>query len=157
LLTNLPEALLPRENAAELYFKRWAVETTFNTLKSKLQLENFFGKTEVSIRQDLYATVYLAGFAMICAEDADKMIEEQDRDKQLKYRRKSNLNCSIDCLRTRFYRILLEDDSAVRSALLDRLCEIIAQRPESVRSGRSPARNSPRNKHVHIAKKSVLP
>lgn len=90
LLTNLPEILLPRENAAELYFKRRAVETAFDTLKSKLQLENFSGKSDVSVRQDFYATVYLAGFAMICAEDADKVIEEQDRDKQLKYRRKSN-------------------------------------------------------------------
>lgn len=157
LLTNLPETLLPRENAAELYFKRWAVETAFDTLKSKLQLENFSGKTEVSVRQDFYATIYLSGFAMICAEDADKMIEEKDRDKQLKYRRKSNLNRSIDCLRTRFYRILLEDDPAVRNALLSRLCEIIAQRPESIRPGRSPARKSPRIKRFHIAKKAVLP
>lgn len=157
LLTNLPETLLPRENAAELYFKRWAVETAFDTLKSKLQLENFSGKTEVSVRQDFYATIYLSGFAMICAEDADKMIEEKDRDKPLKYRRKSNLNRSIDCLRTRFYRILLEDDPAVRNALLSRLCEIIAQRPESIRPGRSPARKSPRIKRFHIAKKAVLP
>ncbi len=167
LLTNLPETILSSKHAAELYFKRWAVETAFDTLKSKLQLENFSGKTEVSVRQDFYATVYLAGFTIICAEDANKMIEEQDRDKQLKYRRKSNLNRSIDCLRTRFFRILLEDNPAVRNTLLDRLCEIIAQRPEAVRPGRSPARNSPRNKRsparnsprnkrFPIAKKSVL-
>lgn len=157
LLTNLSEARLPRECAAELYFKRWGVESTFDTLKSKLQLENFSGKTEVSVFQDFYATVYLAGFAMICAEDADKIIEQQDQGKQLKYRRKSNLNRSIDCLRRRFYRILLEDDPVLRSNMLDRLCSDIALRPEPVRPGRSPARNCPRNKRFHVAKKAVLP
>ncbi len=57
----------------------------------------------------------------------------------------------------RFCRILLEDDPAVRNALLNRLSEIIAQRPESVYPGSSPARKLPRNKRFPIAKKSVLP
>ena len=157
LLTNLPETLLPRENAAELYFKRWAVETAFDTLKSKLQLENFSGKTEVSVRQDFYATVYLAGFVMICAEDANKIIEHADQGKNLKYTRKANLNRSIYYLRERFWRILLEDDPVVRNALLDHLCHDIAQHPEPIRPGRSPVRNTPRNKRFPVASKSVLP
>ena len=157
LLTNLPETLLPRENAAELYFKRWAVETAFDTLKSKLQLENFSGKTEVSVRQDFYATVYLAGFVMICAEDANKIIQDADQSKNLKYTRKANLNRSIYYLRERFWRILLEDDPVVRNALLDHLCHDIAQHPEPIRPGRSPDRKTPRNKRFPVAKKTVLP
>lgn len=45
-----------------------------NTLKFKLQLENFSGKAEVSVYQDFYATVYLAGHAAARAEDANKHI-----------------------------------------------------------------------------------
>lgn len=157
LLTNLPETLLPRENAAELYFKRWAVETAFDILKSKLQLENFSGKTVVSVKQDFFAAVYLAGFVMICAADADRLIENADRDKHLKYHRKANLNRSISYLRNRFWPILLEEDPTIRNHLLNHLCQDIAQRPEPVRPGRSPAHKKPRNKRFHIAKKAVLP
>ena len=43
------------------------IKTAYDTLKSKFQLENFSGKTEVSVLQNFYATVYLAGLAAICA------------------------------------------------------------------------------------------
>ncbi len=38
LLTNLSEKHLPAAEAGELYFKRWGIETAYDTLKSKLQL-----------------------------------------------------------------------------------------------------------------------
>ena len=94
---------------------------------------------------------------MICAADADKLIENADRDKLLKYHRKANLNRSISYLRNRFWSILLEEDPTIRSHLLDHLCQDIAQRPEPVRPGRSPAHKNPRNKRFPIAKKAVLP
>ena len=76
LLTNLNQEQLPWEQAAQLYFKRWGIETAYDTLKSKFQLENFSGKTEVSVLQDFYATIYLAGFATICAAEADEIIAD---------------------------------------------------------------------------------
>ena len=36
LLTNLNQMQLPIRNAGELYFKRWGIETAYDTLKSKL-------------------------------------------------------------------------------------------------------------------------
>lgn len=157
LLTNLDEKLLPLSQAAALYFKRWSIETAFDTLKSKLQLENFSGKTEVSVCQDFYATVYIAGFAMICAADATKQIQSNDQGKQLKYARKANMNRSIACLRNRFFRMILEENPDIRHAMLDQLCRDIAAYPVSLRPDRSPSRNNPRNKRFFIAKKSVLP
>lgn len=157
LLTNLNQKQLPIRNAAELYFKRWGIETAYDTLKSKLQLENFSGKSKVSVQQDFYATIYLAGLASICAADADKMIAEQDQGKQLKYSRKSSQNRTIAKLRERFWHILFEPSPALRSRLLHRLCHDISIRPEQFRPGRSPDHKPPRSKRFHMAKKSVLP
>ena len=157
LLTNLNQKQLPIRNAGELYFKRWGIETAYDTLKSKLQLENFSGKTEVSVYQDFYATVYLAGLTAACAEDVNEHIAARDEKKQLKYRRKASQNRTIAKLRERFWHILLEPSDALRARLLDRLCLDIASRPESVRPGRSPLHKHPRSKRFHMAKKAVLP
>ena len=156
LLTNLNPNQLPLDQATQLYFKRWGIETAYDTLKSKFQLENFSGKTEVSVLQDFYATIYLAGFAAICAAEVDEMIADNDKNKVLKYHRKSNQNRTIAKLRDRFWRILLQNDPVLREQMLDRLCADIAVRPESVRPDRSPARKSPRKKRFHMTKKSVL-
>ena len=120
-------------------------------------MEDFSGKTVVSVYQDFYATVYLAGFAAACAEDADGYIAAMDRDKLLKYCRKSSQNRTITKLRDRFWMILLEPNEAMRSRLLERLCRDIAARPESIRPVRSPLHKVSRNKGFPMAKKAVLP
>lgn len=157
LLTNLNQKQLPIAQAGALYFKRWGVETAYDTLKSKLQLENFSGKTETSVLQDFYATIYLAGFAAACASDADEIIAVEDYGKSLKYKRKSNQNRTISKLRDYFLRILLTSDPALRKEMLDELCRDIAIRPEPIRPGRSPARKIPRKKRFPMAKKAVTP
>jgi len=157
LLTNLTDDLLPAAEAGELYCKRWGIETAWDTLKSKLQLENFSSKTDIGVKQDFYATVYLMGFAEICAAEATRSIESADQAKNLKHKRTANRNRTIHVLRNDFWRILLENDPLIRHDLFDRLCRDIARFPEPVRPGRSPKRSSPRNKRFHVTKKSVLP
>ncbi len=157
LLTNLTEELLPAAEAGELYFRRWGIETAYDILKSKLQLENFSSKTVVGVKQDFYATVYLMGFAEICASEATRFIETADQGKNLKHKRKANMNRTINALRNNFWRILLENDTQIRHDLFDQLCRDIARFPEPVRPGRSQKRSSTRNKRFPITKKSVLP
>ena len=77
-------------------------------------MENFSGKTVVSVCQDFYAAVYLAVLAAACAEDADKHISAHDEEKQLKYSRKSSQNRTIAKLREQFWIILLEPSDAFR-------------------------------------------
>ena len=157
LLTNFNQKQLPIRCASQLYFKRWGIETAYDALKSKLQLENFSGRTEVSVLQDFYATVYLAGFAAICAAEANEIIAGNDAGKKLKYCRKANLNRTIAKLRNLFWQILMEADPVIRNALLNRLCRDIAARPEPIRPNRSPARKLPRRKRFYMSKKAVLP
>lgn len=111
----------------------------------------------VSVYQDFYATVYLAALTAACAKDADEHIAALNEEKQLKYRKKSSQNRTIAKPRERFWQILLELSGAIRTRLLERLCQDIAARPESIRPDRSPLHKPPRNKRFPMAKKAVLP
>lgn len=44
LATNLPRGEFPETCFAELYHYRWGIETAFEVLKDRLQMENFTGK-----------------------------------------------------------------------------------------------------------------
>ncbi|MFV0399230.1 MAG: hypothetical protein ACK5LX_01250, partial [Oscillospiraceae bacterium] len=71
------------------------------------------------MKQDFYATVYLAGFAAACAADADEVIAARDAGKHLKYKRKSSQTRTIAKLRERFLQILLTRDPDIRKVLFD--------------------------------------
>lgn len=43
LATNLSEIEFSTDEIKELYHMRWGIETAYETLKSRLQLENFTG------------------------------------------------------------------------------------------------------------------
>jgi hypothetical protein len=156
LLTSLSQKQLPLAKAAELYFRRWAVETAFDLIKSKLELENFSGKTSVCVKQDFYATMYLANLALFLAAESDEKIARADAGKRLKYPRKSSCNRTVHLLRKAFIRLLLEPDKALRNAMLQRIVDSIAEYPVSIVPNRSPERKAPRKKRFYMARKSVV-
>jgi len=156
LLTSLDEQTLPHHEAGELYFNRWSVETSFDLIKNKLQLENFSGKTEVSVKQDFYATMYLANMVAFVAGEADDQICISDKPKRLKHRRQASRNRTIHKLRKDFLCLVMEPNPLMRDAMLDRIVRSVAQRPVSIVPDRSPPRKSPRKKPFYMARKSVV-
>lgn len=48
LITNLPSETFDRFQIAELYQMRWGIETAYETLKDRLQIENFTGTKPVA-------------------------------------------------------------------------------------------------------------
>ena len=74
LITNIEDAELGIQDFKTLYFKRWGIETKFDELKNKLQIQKFTGDTPLSIEQDFYATMFLANMASLIKNEADEMI-----------------------------------------------------------------------------------
>ena len=73
LATNLlDETLYPTAAFAELYHYRWGIETYYNVLKSRLDLENFSGLTAEAIRQDLHAAIFLSNMESILIQPAQR-------------------------------------------------------------------------------------
>jgi hypothetical protein len=156
LLTNLSRKQLPIGKAGALYFKRWSIETGYDALKSKLQMENFSGKTKIAVEQDFYATVFLLNMASAHASVADDEIAGRDDGKGLKYPRKANLNRSISKLRDCFWDMLAEQDRERRQAIFESLISEIARYPVSIVPHRSPVRKKPRKKRFYVARKAVV-
>ena len=156
LLTSLNQKQLPICKADELYFQRWKVETAYDLLKSKLELENFSGKTQKSVLQDFYATMYLANIAAFAAEEADAHICDVDKDKGLKHPRKASRTRTIAKLRDVFLSVITEQDEAKRSTMLDELISDISRYPIQIVPNRSPTRKLPRKKRFFIGRRSVV-
>lgn len=81
----------PHHEFDELYHLRWKEEEAYKLLKSRIELENFSGKTANAVKQDFYAKVFLM---TLCAAYAhpieEKVIEEYKADEKRKYDQKIN-------------------------------------------------------------------
>jgi hypothetical protein len=156
LLTSLNQKQLPLSESGALYFKRWGIETAYDTIKSKLELENFSGKTKVSVLQDFYATMYLANMIAFAAEEADSIISQSDSGERLKYFRKASTNRSISKFRDLFFRIITETNVSKSTAMLDDLVRDIARYPVPFVPDMSPQRKLPRIKRFYQNRRSVV-
>ena len=155
LLTNLDSASLPADQAGELYFKRWGIETKFNSLKNKLELENMSGRRKVTFLQDFWATLYLANLLTSLKWKADALIELSNQGKNNKYKQKTNENRLIRKLRRLFIHCLSHPDPHKRSLLFDRLIADVSKYPEPLKPVRSVPRKIPRESKFHDCYKSV--
>lgn len=142
LLTSLLDKKLNVENFKTLYFMRWGIETKFNDLKNKLQIENFTGTTKISIEQDFYASIYLSNMIELARLQNEEMLQEQQRYKDLKYEYKPNLNMLIGTLKDKFIIMLLEKSRRKRNKMFKEIMDQVAQNSIPIR----PDRQNPRKK-----------
>lgn len=79
------------EEFEQLYHYRWNEEEAYKLLKSRVEVENFSGKTARAVRQDFHAKVFLM---TLCAAYAhpieEKVVEEYKADKDRKHNQKIN-------------------------------------------------------------------
>ena len=63
LATNIFDSQITLDDFKWAYHKRWGIETKYNDVKNKLEIENFTGYSPDAILQDFYATMFLAELA----------------------------------------------------------------------------------------------
>ncbi|PKM79248.1 MAG: hypothetical protein CVU88_06770 [Firmicutes bacterium HGW-Firmicutes-13] len=75
LITNLAADVATVDDCRDLYFKRWGIETRYDELKNKFEIENFSGKTPRAIEQDYHATILLSNLASLIEKDANDLYQ----------------------------------------------------------------------------------
>jgi hypothetical protein len=137
-----------------LYFKRAAVETKYDEIKKKLEVENFSGRLVDNIRQDFYAAMTIDNIATELYWEAQEEVEKGQREKENKWEYQVNVNHEIGVLKDRLILTLLEDDGGKRGKMIDEITELLQRRIIPIRPNRSLPRNIPRKAKFHHNHKS---
>jgi hypothetical protein len=154
LITNITDKRLGRNAFKKLYFMRWPVETKYDIVKNKLQLENFTSRTAEGIEQDFYSAMYLTNVAAASAIDAQFEIDEDRKDKNNKYEYKANTNELIGILKDHFILALTYDEPSKQEAAIKRIIDEIKGSVIPKRMNRSITRNPcPRKVKFHHNRK----
>jgi hypothetical protein len=156
LITDLPQDPFETTDFQALYFRRWPIETRYDTLKIKLQLENFTGKTVLSVFQDFYASMFLSNMATFAKYVTDAEIQKDQANKNLDYEYKTNVNILIGKLKDNLVLALLEPDPNKRDRALKKVLAEIAKNRTPIRPDRKFERKTPRKKRFYMNKKSAL-
>ena len=138
-----------------LYFMRWPVETKFDIVKNKIQLENFTGRTVEAISQDFYTCMYLTNMAAIFKAEADEDICDQRKNKNNKYQYQANTNEIVGAFKDRLIFALTESSPSKREKLVNQIFDEIKQSVVPIRPDRSvPRPSAPRDMKFYHNKKN---
>jgi hypothetical protein len=141
LMTSLldPE-IYPAQEFAELYHLRWTQEERYKCFKSRVEVENWSGKSALSMRQDFHAKVLTLNLTAVRASTAQDIVEDRHRDDR--HPKQVNMTHALCAMKDAVVRLLTRANPV---ALRRRLIEIFADTVEPVRPGRShPRRKGPR-------------
>ena len=143
--TLLDKEKYPIEIFKDLYFKRWKIETNYNHLKSNIHVEEFSGLTEISIRQDFYASAFINNLQSIIALDSKEEIDRERKDKEYEY--KINKNLSLGFMKDRIIEILTSDNPKY----YEELKELFKMNPNPIRMGRkNPRKPQDKNRRKYF-------
>ena len=148
LATNLFDSDLTECDFGDLYHARWGIETKYNDIKNKLEIENFTGYTPDAILQDFYATMFLANLAGVLEFDLHEAIEAAHNSPEHKYQYKMNKNRTISELKRTVIEMIATRSKIKRMKLFLEVKSRLYNAVVPVR----PNRASPRTKRHRTAK-----
>lgn len=127
----------------DLYHNRWPVEEDYKVLKSRIEVENWSGKSVLSIYQDFHAKVFTKNLTAFLAHPAQNVVAQDCLSKKYSYQ----VNMANAFSKMKDTIVLLLSRTAILS-LLERLWQLMILTTEPVRPGRS----FPHKKRVHARK-----
>ncbi len=139
LITSLIDTdSYPHEVFMELYHQRWPVEEDYKTMKCRVELENFSGKSVLSVYQDFHAKVFSKNLTSTLAFPSREIVAQNDSNKQYAYQ--INFTQALSKTKNVIVLLFLKAKKKVFQ-LISELQQIYAQTIEPIRPGRKYPRN----------------
>lgn len=127
----------------ELYHYRWNEEEAYKLLKSRIELENFSGKTAVAVQQDFFAKVFLMTLCAVYAHPIEeRVINEYKADKERMHDQKINRTNALSMTQDILISVMIKKQY---KKALEAFDNIVIKTREIIRPGRSvPRRMMPK-------------
>ena len=128
----------PAEEFATLYHLRWAQEENYKCFKCRVEVENWSGKSSLTIRQDFHAKVFTLNLTAVLTCTA----QQQEHHRSDSHPKQVNLTHALCAMKGTLVRLLTRSDPL---ELLRALIDVFARTVEPLR----PKRLYPRRKGLH--------
>lgn len=137
LVTNLFESDISLEDFKWLYGKRWSIESKYDDVKNKLEIENFTGYSPDAVLQDFYVTLFLANLAGALQYDLREEIEAAHSKPENKYTYKMNVSMTISELKRTVVEMLATTSLIRRERLFRQMTKRLMKAVIPIRPNRS--------------------
>lgn len=150
LVTSLlDQTQYPTSLFKDLYYQRWGVETFYSTLKGRLTLENFTGKSAEAVKQDFFATIYISGLESILTHKAQQTLDQ--KSSKNKYPQQVNKAVAFNAIKNRVFELFTSKHNT--DLLLQELTQLFLTNPVLARKERSPERKPSIRRSYHFQKR----
>ncbi len=138
-----------------LYHLRCGIEENYKRLKQWVEIENFLGKSTLSVQQDFYAKILAMNLTALMAMAAQKGTSQKTNHCRLEYQ--INFAQALSKMKHRIVELILQSTNNIEG-LVKRTVRYISQTAEAVRAGRCAPRKLKNIKNdIHFpAYKSAL-
>jgi hypothetical protein len=139
LITSLTDTQqYPIDIFNDLYHQRWPIEEDYKTIKCRMELENFSGKSALSVYQDFHAKIFAKNLVWMMAFPVQDCLDEDTSFKKYRYQ----INFTQAFSKSKGVIVLLFHDTGrkIRRLIADLQC-IFQRTVEPIRPGRKYPRN----------------
>ena len=139
LITSLIDTkLYPVDIFHELYHKRWPIEEDYKAIKCRMELENFTGKSALSVYQDFHAKVFTKNLVSIMTFNANHSLKKNTEKRKYVYQ--INFTQALSKSKGVFALLFYETRLKTLQLIAD-LINIFQRTIEPIRPGRKYPRN----------------
>ena len=158
LATNILDTnRLSTSDFKALYAKRWGIETYYDLIKNRLNLENFTGLTALAVMQDFYATIFLTNYESMLTYDLNEELKEATEEN--KYVQKVNKAISFNLIKHKVFDLLYNDEpidtmlEQMEKLFLTNTIVIRPNRPSNPRLDKDANKNTIATNAIHHLKR----
>lgn len=152
LITNVDD--LSTKEVCDVFYTRWNKETSFDTDKNKLEVENFSSKTPNGVQHDFYATILTANIAQLIISEAQINVDKKQTKKNNKYQYKVNTAVAIGLIKDEIPILLTGKQKA--ELWFDDMVKLVAKNTEPIRINRNYKKKRKHKLKYPINKRRVL-
>lgn len=138
IITNLMDTdRYPSHLFKSLYHARWGIEENYKRLKQWVEIENFSGKSTLSVKQDFHAKILAMNLTAIIAIHSNKNIQKTTKHRKLKYQ--INFAQALSKMKHKIVLLILTSREDI-STMLKEISDYFTRTIEAVRPGRTAPR-----------------